>query len=261
MRNIVTHLRCIRWLTFTFLAVGLPSFAVVTPIINYNGNFSVGGASYTGTAYFKFAIVDPTGTTNLWVHDGFSLEEPATSISQSVNKGIFSVNLGDTNIPNMDPILPSFVFRDYPAYLKIWASTNNTNFQLLSPTVQLTASPYAFYASVAESVANGSITAAKLAPGTVTGSSQLSLVGSTLRLTDGGGTNSVNLSSLVLSGQAYTTSNQTFIGANFFTNAANIFNGSFTGNASGLGGVWKTGGNNVANGEFIGSTNNQAIEF
>jgi hypothetical protein len=213
-------------ITLVCLSVTMSLTAAVPGQFSYQGLLKLNNTAYSGTAYFKFALVDPTGTTNFWAND-VSPAEPGTSISLPVSAGLFTVNLGDTNVPNMAQLDPSFIFRDLPVFLKIWVSTNNTDFQLLSPIVRLTASPYAFKAGEADSVPNGSITAAKLASNAITGGSQLSLFGSTLRLSDAGGTNSVNLGDLL---PAQTN-------------------------------VWKVGGNNVASGDFIGSTNNQALEF
>ncbi|MDB6025965.1 MAG: hypothetical protein JWM68_2188, partial [Verrucomicrobiales bacterium] len=209
------------------LLVGMaaPALAEIPGIITYQGSLSVNGVSYTGTAYLKFAFADVTGTTNIWIQNNTPPEQPGNSITTSVNKGLFTVNLGDTNVPNMVTPIPSLASVNIPAYLKIWVSTNNTDFQLLTPFTRLTAAPFALDAQNAQTVANGSITAVKLAPGAISGTASLSLTGSTLQLNDAGGSASVNLSSI-------TSTNS-----------------------------WKLDGNNVSSGQFIGSTNNQALEF
>ena len=251
-----TFLRSTALLALCLFGIAFPTLADVPGILTYQGSLAIDGAPYTGTAFLKFSIGDITGTTNAWTHGG-SMGEPTNSIATPVNGGLFTVNLGDTNVPNMAAPIPSLAAWKLPLYLKIWVSTNNTDFQVLTPFTRLTAAPFALDAL---SVADGSITANKLAPGTITGSSTLTLTGYTLRLSDSAGTNSVNLSGL-FSGVVYTSANQTFNGANVFTNYGNYFNGTHNGNGAGLTNVWQLGGNNVASNQFIGSTNNEALEF
>jgi len=199
--------------------------AEVPGILTYQGSLAVDRAPYTGTAYLKFSIADITGTTNIWIHDGSFTEEPGNSITTSVSNGLFTVNLGDTNVPNMAAPIPSLAFANMPLYLRIWVSTNDTDFQLLTPFTRLTAAPFALDAGVAQTVPNASITAVKLAPGAISGTASLSLDGNNLQLNDAGGSTSVSLASL-------TSPNS-----------------------------WKLDGNNVSNGQFIGSTNDMPLEF
>ena len=41
-------------------------------VVSYQGQVKVGGAPFSGTGYFKFAIVDLAGTTSYWSNDGTS---------------------------------------------------------------------------------------------------------------------------------------------------------------------------------------------
>lgn len=90
-------------LSFILLTAFVVS-AGVPGLISYQGNLSVSGTSYSGTDYFKFALVDSAATTTHWSNDGTSSagSEPTASIQLTVSSGLFSVNLGDTTLANND---------------------------------------------------------------------------------------------------------------------------------------------------------------
>ena len=62
---------------------------------------TVSGTPYTGTGYFKFALVNGAGDTSFWSNDGTSTGggEPTASVALPVSNGLFSVLLGDTGSP------------------------------------------------------------------------------------------------------------------------------------------------------------------
>ena len=81
-------------------------------VVSYQGQVKVGGAPYSGTGYFKFAIVDLAGTTSYWSNDGTSSGggEPVVGVALSVNTGLFHVLLGDTSLAGMTQALFAGVF-------------------------------------------------------------------------------------------------------------------------------------------------------
>ena len=108
--------------------------------------------------------------TTYWSHDGTSSAggEPASVVPVSVSQGLFTVGLGDTMIPNMSA-LPPQVLANSDVRLRMWFNDGVNGFSQLSPDQRLTA---AAYAMMAETMRDGAVTAAKLAPGAV-GASQL----------------------------------------------------------------------------------------
>jgi hypothetical protein len=104
------------------------------PTIPYQGRVSAGGADHTGTGYFKFTILYAGGR---WSNDGSGpTGEPTTAVAIEVNNGLFSIELGNTNVTNMTRI-PAAVFHRPDLGIRTWFSTNNANFQLLSPDATL----------------------------------------------------------------------------------------------------------------------------
>ena len=108
-----------------------------------------------------------------WSNDGTSSggSEPTGSVTLAVNKGIYSVLLGDSTQPNMNS-LPAAVFTNSDVRLRVWFDDGVHGSQLLSPDQRIAAVGYAMMASSAQTVPDGSITSAKLASGVI-GSSQL----------------------------------------------------------------------------------------
>ncbi len=138
-------------------------------IINYQGRVSVNGLDFTGSGLFKFALVNPAGTVTYWGNDGTSTtaNEPTSAVTIAVNKGLYSVVLGDVSITNMT-VIPSTVFNNQDVRLRIWFNDGTNGSQVLAPDQRITASGYAFVASVADTVADGGITTMKIADGAVT---------------------------------------------------------------------------------------------
>lgn len=122
-------------------------------VVNYQGQVTVTGTAYTGTGYFKFAVINSTGTVTYWSNDGTASGEPATSVSAPVSNGLFNVLLGDTSLTNMQA-LPASAFSDTTCYLRAWFSSNNTTFTQLAPDRRVAAVPYALQAEEAKSAAS-----------------------------------------------------------------------------------------------------------
>jgi len=111
-------------------------------------------------------MVNSNGTETFWSNDdsGVSGREPATAVSAFVEKGLYSVALGDTRLLNMLPIPPT-VFTNTDVRLRVWFSDGKNGFQQLSPDQRITAVGYAM---IAAGVTDGSITTGKLADQSVT---------------------------------------------------------------------------------------------
>lgn len=154
-------------LIITWGAVALwftaPMAAQVPSTLNYQGRIAVSGVNFTGTGQFKFALVNSAGNQTYWSNDGSSAagSQPTAAVSIPVNSGLYSVLLGDTSLTNMTAV-PATVFANADVKLRVWFSDGTNGFQLMTPDQKIASVGYAM---VAATVPDGSITAAKLAPG------------------------------------------------------------------------------------------------
>lgn len=123
-------------------------YADVPKLINHQGYLTnSAGTPVNASVPIIFTIYNvPTGGTALWT-------ETRTVIP---SKGVFDVNLGETT-----PINLPF---DVPYYLGIKVGTDAE----MTPRQSLTSVSYAFRSDQANTVANGAVTTAKLADGSVT---------------------------------------------------------------------------------------------
>jgi hypothetical protein len=117
-------------------------------VVSYQGVIDVNGNSYTGTGYFKFALVDtPTGdgTINYWANDGTTMGAPANAVQLVVNNGLFDVLLGDTSLADMTAPLDETALAETDTYLRVWFSDTGTmgSFEALEPNQRLASVPYA----------------------------------------------------------------------------------------------------------------------
>jgi N-acetylneuraminic acid mutarotase len=151
--------------TVSWYVDGLP--AQVPPIIHFQGFVTVNGSGFDGLGEFKFSLVNSNGALTFWSNDGSAAggAEPASAVPVLVNKGIYSVNLGDSQLPNMTPIPPT-IFTNSDVRLRVWFSDGKHGFEQLSPDQRITSVGYAMMAA---NVPNGSITSQKLAADAVTG--------------------------------------------------------------------------------------------
>ena len=118
-------------------ATGAPS------VVSYQGQVQIGEDLYDGTGYFKFAIADGAGSST-WSNDGTSVSgsEPASSVSLTVQDGLFSLLLGDSGMPP----LTAAAFADEETYLHVWFSSDGAIFSELAPATRISAVPYALVA-------------------------------------------------------------------------------------------------------------------
>ena len=134
-------------------------------MINYQGRVIVGGTNFNGSGSFKFALVGPGGTPSYWSNNGTSVNgsEPGAAVALSVAQGLYSVQLGDTALPNMGAV-PTTVFNNPDVRLRVWFNDGVNGSQLLTPDQRITSVGYAMMAG---NVPDGAITSTKLAPGVI----------------------------------------------------------------------------------------------
>jgi hypothetical protein len=127
----------------------------------------VDGEPFEGSGFFKFALLGAKGKTTLWSNDGTSVagSEPKSSVSVSVNGGLYSILLGNIAIDGMSPIDPAVFIENSGAKLRVWFSDGVNGFERLKPDRPFASVPYAFNSESsksAESVKAGVITPAQL---------------------------------------------------------------------------------------------------
>ncbi len=122
----------------------------------------VRGASFDGTGQFKLALVNADGSAVYWRNapDANADGEPDAAVALAVNRGIYSVAIGDTSLANM-AALPATVFTNNAVLLRLWFNDGATGFQRLTPDQRIAAVGYAMMAA---NVADGAVTQEKLAP-------------------------------------------------------------------------------------------------
>ena len=134
--------------------------AQVPNLLNYQGRVVVGTTNFDGTGQFRFALVNPAGTTAYWTNDGTHLDgtQPTAAVALTVTKGLYSAMLGDTTLTNMTAI-PASVFANADVRLRVWFNDGANGSQLLTPDQRIAPSAY---------LADGAVTSAKIAAGAVT---------------------------------------------------------------------------------------------
>ncbi len=137
------------------------SAAQPPPLLNYQGRVTVDGTNFHGTGEFRFALVDGAGTTH-WSNDGNS--PPNTSVSLSVDQGLYFVLLGDTSLTGMDVAIDPSVFANPAIYLRVWFDDGVSGFAQLTPDQRLVPVGYAMMAGGVHS--DGDIVGRRLNMGT-----------------------------------------------------------------------------------------------
>jgi len=113
--------------------------ASISPVVvSYQGQVNIGGVPFSGTGYFRFAIVD-SGGTFYWSNDSSTIT-PTEAVTLTVTNGLFNALLGETN-----PITYG-MFLDSDRWLRVWFDDGTHGVQLLEPDTQLTTAPFAFQA-------------------------------------------------------------------------------------------------------------------
>ena len=129
-----------------FLAMGM--VGQVPNVLNFQGRLVVGNSVFDGTGQFKFALVSQDGLQTYWLNstDADENGEPDGAVTVPVQRGLYSVPLGDTSLTNMDGLTPT-VFENGDAYLRVWFSDGVDPFQQLSPDQRVSAVGYALMAA------------------------------------------------------------------------------------------------------------------
>lgn len=125
------------WLLGVSLAFPVVLPAQVPALIGCQGRVSIGGTNYDGTGVFQFALVNGTGSA-FWSNG-------ASAVSLTVNKGLYSVLLGDTNVANM-AALSAAVFTNGDVRLRVSFAPQGQTPQWLSPDQRIASVGYAFSA-------------------------------------------------------------------------------------------------------------------
>lgn len=172
--------------TIALVLTRSPLAADAPGVLNYQGRIAVQASVFNGAGQFKFALVNSNGLAAYWLSSPSSAVagEPDNSVGVPVSRGLYTVNLGDTNLANM-AALPASLFTNGvnllvadPMYLRVWFSDGTNGFSLLKPDQRISAVGYSLasvYAQSAGSVPDGAIGPAQLAPGALVASN---LVGS-----------------------------------------------------------------------------------
>ncbi len=128
------------------VATSISSLAMagVPQELNHQGKVSVSGVPFDGTGLFRFAIVDLDTGLNLWTNDNTNvgvIGTPTNAVSLPVVSGLYNVRLGNTNLANMGPIMPSVFAKDNTS-LRIWFDDGINGAEQLLPDHKISASPY-----------------------------------------------------------------------------------------------------------------------
>lgn len=135
--------------------------AQVPTMLSYQGRVLMNNTNFGGNGQFKFALVQGAGPTLLWKNDGSAGNtEPGNAVNLSVANGLVMTTLGDTTLLNMTA-LPASAFANADVRLRVWFN-GGAGFQQLTPDQRIVSVGYAL---MANTVPDGSITTAKLAPG------------------------------------------------------------------------------------------------
>ena len=111
-----------------------------TPKLDYQGKILVGDIPLTGPGYFKYAIANESGTTNFWSHDGSTVGEPTTFITNECFNGVFSTILGSAPMTGIDP---NIFAPGTGLQLRVWFSEDKVTFNEMLPAQALVSAPFA----------------------------------------------------------------------------------------------------------------------
>jgi hypothetical protein len=113
-------------------------------LLNYQGRVSVGSVNFTGTGQFKFALTNAAGTVYYWTNDGTGSPRtpPTNAVSISVNKGLYSVLLGDTTPSNMTALPVGTIWANPDIRLRVFFSDGVNGFQQFTPDQRLAPAGY-----------------------------------------------------------------------------------------------------------------------
>src|SRR5438552_6207816 len=124
------------------------SLSAIPSVVSYQGRVLNGGSPANGSAFFKFAIVNASGSSSFWSNDGSSVagSEPSAGVPLMLTNGLFTVLLGDPVFSGMTLPLGAAVFADGDRRLRVWFSSTGTGYTQLSPDERIAAVPFALNA-------------------------------------------------------------------------------------------------------------------
>ncbi len=164
MKQTLFNLLSILALLFSLANAPQPAFASamlqeikadVTPTaISYQGMVRVNGQPFSGTGYFKFAIVSSDGNTTHWSNDGTSNggTPPTNPVPLPVSEGLFSVRLGDLSQTGMSRVIDgqTMWMAGKDCRLRVWFSPDGVSaYTLLSPDRPFSSAPFALVSEYA----------------------------------------------------------------------------------------------------------------
>lgn len=133
-----------------FLAlVSSPTAPALPQILNHQGRIAVDGVNFQGEGQFKFALVNAEGTL-VWSNAEIFDQVPNAAVPLTLNKGLYSVLLGDTTLLNMDEI-PAALFNEHRQLsLRVWFDDGTNGFQQITPDQRFAVAPFAVVAEQAK---------------------------------------------------------------------------------------------------------------
>ena len=105
-------------------ALAIHTTAAPPPILNHQGRIAVGGTNFDGTGYFKFAIVNGSGSI-AWTNSVDAIPrdgEPDDAVPVTVRGGHYALLLGDTDLTNMNPLSTALFEVQPELHLRVWIS-------------------------------------------------------------------------------------------------------------------------------------------
>ena len=129
---------------------GHQQLAAVPLTFQFQGHIVVDGSAFEGDASFKFALLDDTGAS-LWSNDETSVDgsEPGAAVPLTLVRGVYQVNLGDTDLSNMAAI-PVTVFETESLLLRVWFDDGVNGVQQLEPDTVIGSVAFSIRAASAE---------------------------------------------------------------------------------------------------------------
>ena len=118
---------------------GATATAQISGGVVTNINVNSAGTGYSSSPTVSIAPPPPSVANDiLWTNDGTGGAggEPSTAVSVAVQQGLFTVFLGDTTLPNMEPV-PASVFAQQDVRLRIWFNDGVQGFARLLPDQNL----------------------------------------------------------------------------------------------------------------------------
>lgn len=134
-------------------------------LLPHQGRLAVGETFFHGEGRFKFALVNADASLTYWRNapDADADGQPDEAVSLPVNRGLYTVLLGDPGLARMAP-LAAGVFAQPELYLRVWFDDGVHGFERLAPDQRVVP---AAYAQLAATVPAGAVTPDKLAPETL----------------------------------------------------------------------------------------------